>query len=902
MAKSRKECIGMLRKIISTILIMNMILGCTLVNATQENIDVNQFKTKFNAIGISTEKIPESGSISRGEFADIMVEFMNLSVAGHEDYTRFIDVDTSHKYVGAVNLLFDLGYVSGSGTYNYEPERNITYIEAASVIINIMGYRYASEASGGWQSGIYKTAQAIDLFDGVSYAMNSELDAQDLFKMLDNALDADITEVAFDGENVVTDSQNGIPALEKFHNTYVVKGTVTENQYTSFTEGKSALGRNVLCIGDEKFSTAQDFSDYIGYDVEGYYKNRDDNPTIVYIEKTEKNLTIDIDGDDITGADESKLTYVNENGSEKRAVLSNPKVIYNGSVYSGYGQISGIDFSDCHVRLLSNNADSEYEFIFITKYDNYYVSRIDEKNEMIYDDINSNSVSVGKDEYDVIIYDRTGKEIEINEIPKDCVVSVSESKNTNGKILKRVYTVSDTAQGIVSAYDDEDGYGIGDKFYKKSKEFTQSITLGEEVKLYLGKDGTIVVRTVLSESEMFGVLRQAWIDEENEELLHLIIFTQNGEFVEYDIEKRVSIDNASVSVDKNIITNHFPKGQEMLFKAENGKIKKIELPKPADAERGALRLLAKGEKMSVRGNNGINVLAGKVAASKADSKVLLIPTDTTKVGEYGLFNYDNIEDMRNKKYALYSFSDNKLDFADIVIMYDAAMAVLSDENSELFVVEKIYTGLNSDEEVATKLQLSGRNNISASYSVREPLDTTSAGYNQDIPVSMVRGVELSEIGKGDIIRIAKNGAGEITKIEKVYDFDDPDNSMSRLRPGAGLVDTAHYYADADNYKYVDMGRLIYSTLDAVTENFLQYESSIHSSVDEWKTWDDNDDKPKIPKMQTEVSTMNNDNIVVYDAEEGTSRAITRAEISNYIGKKFVMRINQCLMQEVIIYE
>ena len=92
-----------------------------------------------------------------------------------------------------------------------------------------------------------------------------------------------------------------------------------------------------------------------------------------------------------------------------------------------------------------------------------------------------------------------------------------------------------------------------------------------------------------------------------------------------------------------------------------------------------------------------------------------------------------------------------------------------------------------------------------------------------------------------------------------------------------------------------MSRLIYTKIDAVSERFIQFNTSVYPTVDDWKN------NTNIA-WQLEIATMNEDNILVYNYKTKTSKKITRSELENYIGKKAIIRVNQCLMQEVIIYE
>ena len=875
-----------MKRIISFILAVSMVLTCIyFANAQESAIDTYSAEEKLKAIGISLDDVFVGESISRGDFARFMIRYLNLTPDNSEEYTRFIDVDTSHKAVGAVNSLYDLGYVAGCEGYKFYPDRSITYIEALSVIVNAFGYKHIVSKSDNWISGVLKVASDLDMLEGVVCNTNDYAKKEQLLKILENALEAEVMTISFGG------TVDKISAIEQFHKTYALEGIVTGNKYTSLVFPKEAVRDNILWINDEEFSFENDYSDFLGCHVKCYYKNDDGELTGLYIEKTKRNNYVEVEGDGVQEFNEKYLLYSDDEEGVEKYPVEKLKIIYNGVAYTEYGQLSGIKFPNTHVKLLDNDNDGAYEVMFMTEYKNYYVTNVDVTNEVIYDGENNINVNLNSDLYDVVIYDENLNRITIEEIEKNVVISVTESKNTSGTVLKNVYVVKDTVSGRVTAIK-EDEYEISDKYYKKSSECTQSILLGQQLTAYLSKDGKIVVRVVESTGGTFAVLYRMYEDEELENRVHMEFYTQNGDFEAYYAENKLRINNNSVKADITVLGELMNRGQAVIFENDGEQIKKVTLPQDENAQRGEFKLLASGTKsLSVRGNNGTNVLAGKVAGEKGTTSVMLVPSDPTEKEAYGLFDFAQIENMRDKTYKIFTTSSGKLNYADFVVLYDAAVAILNDD-SNIYVVEDNTEGLTQDDIPANILTLSSpKNGISAKFVVSDTLDLSlTDGYNQ-VPITRIQGVELSEIGQGDTIAIATDAKGEVIRIEKIYDFDEPNNKNARFKVDDNLVDTCHYYPN----KYVDMGRLVYTKIDAVSEKFIQFSTSVYPTADDWKNNTNVD-------WQLEIATMNENNILVYNDKTETSKKISRNELENYIGKKAVIRVNQCLMQEVIIYE
>ena len=876
-----------MKRIISYVIAIGIAFGSmNFVYADEKNIDVLSIEKKFEAINISLDDVFHGEDITRGDFARLMSEYLNFNPDNTEEYTRFIDVDISHKAVGAINCLYDFGYITGYGEYKYYPDKNITYAEALNIIVNAYGYKHIVQSSNSWINGVLDVAYDLDIMDGVECNINDFAKRTQLLKILDNALEAEVMVYNYSEEFEKE------PASEHFHEVYITETVVTGNEYTSLVSALDVKKDNTLYMNDTEILFEDDYSDLLGYHVKCYYKEDEGQLKGLYIEKTGRNNEFEIDGDDVTEFNGNYLSGKDENGKIKKYSVEDTRIIYNGIAYTGYGQLSNIVFPNTSVKLLDNDKDGSYEILFITEYKNYYVSSVDIENEIVYDKENNINVSLSSQNFDVIIFDENQNEIEIKEIAKDTVISVMESKNTSGNVLKTVYVVKNAVSGQVTSFDDEDGYKISDKFYKKSASCIQDILIGQQVTVYLGKDGKITARTVENAGGTFAVLCRMYEDEDNDNKIYMKFYTQNGDFEEYYVEDKVRIDNDAVKADKKSLERIMANGQTVVFEKDGQKIKKIRLPQAENAERGAFRLLASGiDNLSVRGNNGINVLAGKVAGEKGKTSVMLVPSDTTEQEAYGLFDFAQIENMRDKTYKIFSTSSGKLNFADFVVLYDAAVAIINDD-SNIYVVENITAGLTSDDTPADILTLSSpENGIGNKFVVGESLDLSlTDGYNQ-VPVTRIQGVDLSEIERGDTIAVATNAKGEVTRIEKIFDHNDPNNANARFKVDDNLVDTCHYYPN----KYVDMSRLIYTEIDAVSERFIQFETSIYPTADDWKNntnvgW------------QMEIATMNEDNIVVYNHNTRTSKNIKRNELENYIGKKAIIRVNQCLMQEVIIYE
>lgn len=119
-----------------------------------------------------------SGILTRAEFCKLLVMVMNRGddVPVYASRTIFPDVTSTHWARGYINLAasekLDAGdgtegtrLIMGVGDGTFAPDRIITYGEAVTLLLRVIGYSAA--ANTNWPSGALSTANSIGLADGL---------------------------------------------------------------------------------------------------------------------------------------------------------------------------------------------------------------------------------------------------------------------------------------------------------------------------------------------------------------------------------------------------------------------------------------------------------------------------------------------------------------------------------------------------------------------------------------------------------------------------------------------------------------------------------------------------------------------------------------------------------------
>ena len=124
--------------------------------------------------GTGNGKFSPNNSLTRAQFCKMAIEIMgNGELAMAQMYrTVFADVKSTHWGRGYVNLAatLDLGdgvyLMRGTGNGNFAPDRAISYREAVTTLLRVLGY--GEEAERFWPQGALQTASSLKLDKGLN--------------------------------------------------------------------------------------------------------------------------------------------------------------------------------------------------------------------------------------------------------------------------------------------------------------------------------------------------------------------------------------------------------------------------------------------------------------------------------------------------------------------------------------------------------------------------------------------------------------------------------------------------------------------------------------------------------------------------------------------------------------
>lgn len=300
---------------------------------------------RLKALGI-IEGYPDGSlglerNITRAEMTVVLAEMSAMGSAANvlkSVPSKFSDVATNVWYTGYVNLAANQGWVSGYPDGSFKPNANVTYAEAVTMMLNVLGYS-KGELPGTWPLNYLVKAAELGITDDVTFATGSPALRGDVFVFANEALYKEpVKWVSDDSEFVAIKA--GETLLDKLGFTpvenvivddaFVLVGTGGEDDRTV----SSNVNTSILAAAAEGF----DVRPYVGVKSD-FYVNDDEE--IVAVKKSASVMTGEIDS--VSGM---KIKF---DGNSKEYDFTNAVVIVNeelaGTSYSGIKKDSIVRYS-----------------------------------------------------------------------------------------------------------------------------------------------------------------------------------------------------------------------------------------------------------------------------------------------------------------------------------------------------------------------------------------------------------------------------------------------------------------------------------------------------------------------------------------------------------------------------
>lgn len=191
----------MTKKVITIFLICISILSVT-VSAKNEIEVMNAVDRLYELKiinGYENEEFATEKNVTRAETAAMIRRLMSSDRAVGEkeklvgyrmtEEGEMIPVYEYDSTLDEIDLLQQIGIISGYEDGEMRLERNVTYEECIKMLVCMLGYKYDAEEEGGWSVGYIKCGEKLGLLEGIELKQLSEYATRgDVAILINNAL------------------------------------------------------------------------------------------------------------------------------------------------------------------------------------------------------------------------------------------------------------------------------------------------------------------------------------------------------------------------------------------------------------------------------------------------------------------------------------------------------------------------------------------------------------------------------------------------------------------------------------------------------------------------------------------------------------------------------------------
>ncbi|MFX0560636.1 S-layer homology domain-containing protein [Tepidibacillus infernus] len=355
------------KKVLSLVLSLMMIFSIVTPTFAAELSDVEgtqyaEAVDRLVALGIMTGfndgTFKPEQDITRAEFAAMAIRAIGLDATAKSSggATKFPDVAANQWYSGYINLATAKGIIKGHGDGTFKPTDKVTYGEAITMLVRVLGYEPAVEGTN-WPSNYLLKGAEIGITGNLQFNQSKPALRGDVAILINNSLDIDLMERVKYGDDLEFEEQKGETLLSEYLNVFeydeVVVAETPAYSLTDLDNDEVVVKLSEEDGGKEYTFTVNDklaIDQFLGYEATIFVKDLDndgkleDDETVLYVGVTtdkkdiiEWDYIVDIQGgvgldigkDDIeVSLDEADDTF---------------KLADNAVVYYNYERVSNLE-------------------------------------------------------------------------------------------------------------------------------------------------------------------------------------------------------------------------------------------------------------------------------------------------------------------------------------------------------------------------------------------------------------------------------------------------------------------------------------------------------------------------------------------------------------------------------
>lgn len=720
-------------------------------------------------------------TVTRAEFSKIAVHLLGLSdvAESSKEVSKYPDVSIDHWANGYINVATAQGLIIGDDTGTFRPEDGISYQEANTILIRLLGYEKLALKKGGYPTGYLVQANEIGLTKKANATSTKGCSRGITAQLAFNSLTINLMEATGYTDGNLSYEVTDKTVLKNKLNVEKKAGVVTANEVTSLSGTNSLDEGRVEFDGKEIFfSGTSKAGRLLGRNVTYYVKTEEngDKTVILAREEENKNTTITIDAKDLTKEitkDSTSIFYKeNEDANEEEILLADGfKVVYNDKFAK---ELKNPETGS--ITLIDSTRDNKFDTVFINEYVTYVIDDLSTAGKKVYDKYEKPALDLNTEKNKnliVILEDANGNAVKFEDLKEWNVLSVYKNTDYIRAIVSDEYVT-----GKLDERDEADKtIGIDGKHFEiaDNREF-KDYTLGLEGTFYIDAQGKVAAYDAeVKKGSQYAYLVAAGTSGSISSYLDIKYFAEDGNVVTTEAANKIKI-NGKMYSDAEEAYNALLKDGKIVpmiitldVNAE-GKISAINTPQdktasfPSSFEKDMFALNFKGEGLIFKGAvNKLTIMKDGTATGSIgideNTKVLIVPENSTDTDEMEVGSLKSFTDESKYNVEVFDIKDNMT--AGLIRITNIVNAGKLD--TSIAVIEKISLTNNEDGDNIHKL------------TVKTDGESKVISTEDDTVITK----EGRTLKSGDIIQIKTNAKDEMEDFTLLFNSDDIKTEFSK---------------------------------------------------------------------------------------------------------------------------
>ena len=730
-------------------------------------------------------------SITRSEFSKMAVKAAGLDdvAQSSNEKSSFPDVVKDHWATGYINVAASQKFIIGDDVGTFRPDDKVTFAEAATILVRVLGFEPSAKANGGFPTGYLVVAGQNNLLKGGVSAGTNEPATRGMVAMMTfNSLTTDLMERTGYGSEEQYEVVDKTLLADKLDVSKVF-GQVVANSESTLTGASSLREDEVQIKVDNVIDTYKvagtDAKNFLARNVVAYVQESDttsDKNLVLVANDSNKNTSITVaasDIQDLTGVVNGPQTlsyWINkatDRTPTKATISSTAKIFYNG-VATAYNISDIKNLQSGKVTILDTERSDNYGYVFVTEYKNLIVDDVSLTSFRVNDKYNMLSLTLDPDDKNIkFTITKNGETVGLETINEWDVLSVAmDTPNViDAKVINVLVSTEKVTGKVVEL--EEGKVRIGEKLYEIASNYTEAnrpeIKLEDEGTFYLDVDGKIAaVDTLTRAGSNYAYLVDAEMTGSIDNKLEFQLFNKAGETVIIKGADKIKVNsvsglNGTEAKAAILAANGGNVAQLITYEVNSaGDIYYVNTA-AANNTGSALKNI-----FSMDYKSDVNGIAYSSTAKKlgsfnvnASTIVLDIPAGETDPENFAIRNMSMFVDKSNYNVEVYDLTEDMT--ASLIIVKDSQGQ--TNAESPIALVDRITDTQNAEQTAVQKL-----------YAIENGVTIDKLSKDS---TTLVR-ADGTKLQPGDIIQYTTNARGEIDKVTVLFDGRNKDNAAAEV--------------------------------------------------------------------------------------------------------------------------